>query len=197
MQPQPGWQPGQHRPQQPQQPPQPRPQQPRPPHYPGPVPHPHTPPHAYAHQGPPPQPPARGRRLWPIILAVALGAVIIASGAGGAAWWFLLRAEEKITVDGTFLIHDSGLENGETCWGDGGYSDIAPGTQVTVTNEAGTVLAIGKLGTGSGTILGCSFSFTVEVEAGHKFYGFEVSRRGTVRYTEAEIRDGVELSLGD
>lgn len=104
-----------------------------------------------------------------------------------------------------------GLGGGEprggslSCFGLGGYSDIAEGTAITVYDAAGQVIATGKLGPGSAVIDPveggfdkCRFGFAVaEVPANEDFYQIEVSHRGKVTFDAEEARAGtVALTLG-
>ncbi len=101
---------------------------------------------------------------------------------------------------GAFERDNSGL-----CAGSGGYSDITGGAAVTITDQAGTVIATGQLGNGSadvdsstGTPVDCVFSFSVpHVPDGRTFYGVTVSHRGAVQFDAGNAKSGdVALSLG-
>ena len=111
------------------------------------------------------------------------------------------KAPGSFETDDTITLTDVGanLEDGEPCSGTGGYSDIDFGTQVNVTDAAGTLVATSSLGLGEKTEAGCTFSFTVdEITPGSKFYTVEVSHRGGLTQTEDELRAGVlEFTLGD
>jgi hypothetical protein len=81
------------------------------------------------------------------------------------------------------------------CYGQRGYDDIRGGAQVTVTDPDGKVIALGKLDEGRATVgsdqraTKCVFQFKVEgVPTGQGFYGVEVSHRGVLRDSEADIR---------
>lgn len=108
-----------------------------------------------------------------------------------------------LTVAGVFYLRDDGFREGKDCEGTGGYSDIHIGTQVTITGPTGEVLALAGLIGGKGKKVGgkivCAwFFFTPSVPAGKEFYGIEVSHRGVVRYSEADVQDeDLALSLGD
>jgi hypothetical protein len=90
------------------------------------------------------------------------------------------------------------------CGVDDGYDDIRAGAQVTVTDEAGKVIALGVLNGGTlsaedGTIYAlakCSFPFSVEVPAGATFYGIEVANRGVVRYEPEALERYLTLTIG-
>jgi hypothetical protein len=109
--------------------------------------------------------------------------------------------EEPFSTDGTLTVAGigAGLDSEELCSGTGGYSDIDFGTQVNVTDAAGTLVAVGSLGFGQKTELGCEFPFTVDdITPGSKFYTVEVSHRGGLTQTEDELRSGgLAFTLGD
>ncbi|MGW3667409.1 hypothetical protein [Streptomyces sp. NPDC005141] len=111
------------------------------------------------------------------------------------------KPPEPFDTDGTITLTDVGadLEDGEPCSGTGGYSDIDFGAQVNVTDAAGTLVATSSLGLGEKTEAGCAFAFTVdEITPGSKFYTVEVSHRGGLTQTEAELRaGGLDFTLGD
>lgn len=97
-------------------------------------------------------------------------------------------------------------EEGETCAGNGGYSDIAPDAQVKVSDDAGKVIALGQLDQGItrkssdwgyGGTNQCVFTFSVrEVPAGSgSIYGVEVTHRGVTQFTRDQA-DQVALTLG-
>ena len=104
------------------------------------------------------------------------------------------------SVDGTWTV-------GQSCYGDGGYSDIGPGTQVTVRNEAGTLTGSTTLGPGvvqpwpevDPQAKRCVFPFNFASVADSAFYGFEVSHRGQVQQSHDELAAGgwhIDLTLG-
>jgi hypothetical protein len=94
-------------------------------------------------------------------------------------------------VSSTFHVPGTLTINGVDCDGIG-YGDLREGTEVTLTDESGKVLAVGELArTGA-----CSFTFSLDAPTGKKFYGVTISHRGTVHYTEDELRHGLQLSIG-
>ncbi|MFI1562320.1 hypothetical protein ACH4ZX_04505 [Streptomyces sp. NPDC020490] len=127
-----------------------------------------------------------------------------AAGAGGPRSATAGRAEGAdgpFSTDGTLTVAGigAGLDAGELCSGTGGYSDIGFGTQVTVTDADGTLVAMGSLGLGEKTEQGCEFPFTVDdITPGSKFYTVEISHRGGLTQTEEELRaGGLAFTLGD
>jgi hypothetical protein len=96
-------------------------------------------------------------------------------------------------------------KSGIPCAGSGGYDDIDEGAQVTVTDQAGTVLAVSRLISGVTVkdpeyehLTTCMFSWSVlGVPAGRGPYGIEVAHRGVLHYDEARLRaEDVTLTLG-
>lgn len=116
---------------------------------------------------------------------------------------------KPVAIVGSLVLNSPGVQRGSTgdpCWvSTKGYQDIREGAQVTVTDGAGAVIALGSLGpgkigktttAGSQTIgLDCTFPFTVEVPE-RDFYGVEVARRGVVRYARADIGAPIAMTLG-
>lgn len=108
------------------------------------------------------------------------------------------------TTAGTLDLQDDGSW---VCRGDDGYDDIAEGTQVTVYDAAGAVLAAGTLGVGDPQIDNsqsdggdspCALPITVhDVPGGHDMYQVEVSHRGKIAFSAADAQAGrVEITLG-
>jgi hypothetical protein len=95
------------------------------------------------------------------------------------------------------------------CVGHGGFDDIGPSAQVTVSDQNGTLVGTSSLddpqyvevepmefeiGIGQ-----CIFTFMVEVPGDKTFYSVEVAHRGGVTFSREDLeRSGwwVELSLG-
>ena len=83
----------------------------------------------------------------------------------------------------------------------GGFSDIADGTDVTVSDAGGTVLAIGELSGGRlvGGLFQFQFDFEVHNVPDSAIYQVEVSHRGQLRYTREDMETkgwSVVLTLG-
>lgn len=120
-----------------------------------------------------------------------------------------VAAPFEATIEGSMTLKDgfSG-DPGESCSGSGGYDDIRGGAQVTVSNESGDVLAVGRLGAGEGVpassatgsdFLYCKFEFEVTGVPRAEIYTIEVSHRGGLSYSFEEMESQgwtVEFSLG-
>jgi hypothetical protein len=120
------------------------------------------------------------------VAVLVLVLVAIAAMAGGAA--------ETHTVTGEISLHGSGstyLSDGETCSGTGGYSDLDQGTQVTLHNGKGESLANSALESGiyDSSTRACVFSYSLSAVPKDTFYRLEVSHRGVLEYSYAEMQD--------
>lgn len=126
-----------------------------------------------------------------------------APGAPSSATQFQLR--------GSVAVKDEVFEVTNTeynfCSLSAGYQDLAADAPVTVTDEAGKVVALGALqygvaqevfkhSDGKSYSSSCLFKFSFAVPEGGSFYGVEVSRRGVVRYDRTTLDSVVSLSLG-
>lgn len=112
---------------------------------------------------------------------------------------------ETATITGSFTINDPDPSvysptievDGASCTGAGGYSDVNPGTPVTVKNGKGEILTTSYLEEGKGGRFMCSFGMQFEVTEGHDRYVVSVGRRGELSYSFDELRaNGVALVLG-
>jgi hypothetical protein len=130
------------------------------------------------------------------MIGAGLGAAVVGICWAGVS--LADGAEGTFGTDGTLTVSGigSGLDSGDLCSGTDGYSDIDFGTQVSVTDAAGTLVAKGSLGFGQKTELGCEFPFTVDdITPGS--YTVEVSHRGGLTQTEGERRaGGLAFTLG-
>jgi hypothetical protein len=159
-----------------------------------------------------PAPKRRGR-----LIAVVVVVLRLAAAGVTAALWQPWKSSHKdagtFALSGTFALvapvdelnDSSGVYTHDgQCQGSGGYDDIAQATQVVISDESGTTVAVGALGIGrydpdtTGRMLTCSFDIVVnDVPAGKSFYKVGVSRRGEQQFTESEMRTGISLHLGD
>lgn len=109
--------------------------------------------------------------------------------------------ESTVLVAGTLDLMDAYSDGtGTACSGSGGYSDIADGAQVVVTDASGKTIGVGSLVSGVSTDLvgnigTCEFTFAVRVPSGVGPYAVEVTHRGKISFTEADAGD-VKLTLG-
>ena len=136
------------------------------------------------------------RRGWPKLAGVAVAAVALLVAANSG----LLTPHHTVTGDFVLRGGSEGtifLDLG--CSGIGGYSDIGPGTQVTVRDGDGKILATSPLGVGSQDGMACSFTFALRDVPEVAFYSFEVGRRGALNFSLEEMKAdewSVGLSLG-
>ena len=97
------------------------------------------------------------------------------------------------------------------CKGKGGYSDISPGSEVTVKNATGQVVATGALTRGTvgaslpttfagqpvKLIVSCAMTFEVpKVPDGLPSYSVTVTHRGTQVIPKDQAHGEVRLTLG-
>jgi hypothetical protein len=153
---------------------------------------------------PPPPTPSRDRPLWPwiaLIAALAMAAGIVGTlavqklhGGGPAA----SASPSTFTVHGAIDLVGAFGAGGQSCdlSRRPGASDLAPGGQVVVYDNAGRSLAIGTLAEGAlqpgGT---CRMLFTVTgVPDGPGPFFVEVTHRGRIAFTRAQA-SFVPLSL--
>ncbi len=137
----------------------------------------------------------RTQAKYALIGAVVL--MIVALGVVAILWRDPASDSDAITVHGRLdLVHAK--TSWEKCVGQGGYSDIHEGAQVVISDATGKTIAIGQLKSGIAVVgVKCSFYFTVEAVPGDEdFYGIEVSHRGRVQYSRAQLDELVILSLG-
>lgn len=133
------------------------------------------------------------KRVW-LFVAVIAAVLLI---AGTLAVLALGGQTQRFTVAGTFNIANmSELANGLNADSGPGYGDIHPGTEVLLSDETGKTIAVGHLERDYSRAGAYTFKLT-EVPAGLKFYGLTVASRGTVHFTEAQLRAGPHVSLGE
>jgi hypothetical protein len=137
----------------------------------------------------------------------ALETVVASAGIASTA------AGETHTITGYFTVRQQGINFLGQCTGSGGYDDIQAGTQVTVRDAGGQIIAVGSLGPGvahddMGTPMTsddpiespmCVFPILVRDVPDSDFYAIEVSHRGELTFTRAELESlnwEVRFSLG-
>jgi hypothetical protein len=143
---------------------------------------------------------------------VAVAALVLATGCGQAT-----KAAPARGLSGTMELSDEKSAGSiyKCQFGAGGYGDIKPGAQVTVTDGSSHVLALGTLGAGevltsvpvsiygkstaAPTPSGCRFPLVVNGIPDVPFYGVEVAHRGVQRYSRQDLDSAkwtVHLTLG-
>jgi hypothetical protein len=114
------------------------------------------------------------------------------------------RLLEPIKVKAKFVIRDRYpsswfpaiySRNGK-CEGNYGYNDIDSSTSVKITNPDGKVLAKTKLGQGKGSRYKCTFTWELIVLEGEDTYILEVGKRGSLEFTESQLKIPSELDSG-
>lgn len=158
-------------------------------------------------------------------LTAALAATLLLTGCGavlpsGKASPSSSPTPSTFNIVGTLTVTagegSEGTEGGD-CVTDGGFSDISSGTDVTVTNESGKIVALGKLDAGHTSAVQvlptfnpdtvkieqvpqatkCVFGFSVaRVPEGENFYSIEMGRRSALRYTRSDLASPLSLTLG-
>jgi hypothetical protein len=146
-------------------------------------------------------------RRRPLMQALAVVAVVAVLVAG----FIVLRAgSPKHQLTGSLTVVDFGgegcgqagsgaasklerldaLMNGKTfpCSGGpgGGYSDLADGAGVQVSDGAGKLLATSSLTGGQQSLKGVTFRFTVAVPD-EEFYKVQIANRGELPYSRADL----------
>lgn len=159
-----------------------------------------------------------GSRIRPVHLAIGAAALVVVMVGG----YMLLFGHgnsggivaPKRTITGSIvLFQDTGYLSGDSysssnfdtlsggCAGTGGYSDLAQGVSVVVSNETGKTLLTVPLGPGKllANGVGCKFSFVASGLANAQNYSIEVSNRGNLTYTRSELDASnwkIDLSIG-
>lgn len=125
-----------------------------------------------------------------VILVTAIAIAVVAIAA--IAWSQLGNVtQEKHTIHGDMTLIDStfsAYKIGATCSGTGGYNDIDEGASVKIKDQAGTLIGSGSLGAGAIAMKGvCVFSFDIANVRDAAFFQLEVSHRGQLSYSKADL----------
>lgn len=107
-------------------------------------------------------------------------AVLLAGCATGTP-----RTSTRHDVHGTLTVANAAL--GGICVDQPGYADIRAGAPVTLRDEGGTIIGTGTLGPGAAAGGGCEFAFTIPAVPERPFYSVEVSHRGQVTSSLADL----------
>lgn len=151
-----------------------------------------------------------GRRLPVRVLTIAtVIAVLVGAATLGALHYVGGQVKERHTISGAIALTDSEFSNdyysrGDDCEGSDGYDDITEGADVQVLNQAGTTIATGSLDAGAIDIARdydgtCEFKFSIPNVPKASFFKFEVSHRGQISFSYAEMKAkdwNVGLTLG-
>lgn len=124
------------------------------------------------------------------------------SAGDGGAELHTIEGEFSISGD-TDSVFFGSLRGrvGETCEGDGGYSDITAGVGVSVRNRQGETVGSSTLEEGSVTdatagFVDCTLPFEIEVPRSD-LYLIEVADRGELGYTHEDMQEmGWKVELG-
>jgi hypothetical protein len=88
----------------------------------------------------------------------------------------------------------------DLCYGQNGYNDIGPGSQITVRDSRGEIIALTNLEMGGeSSDFACGYVFVVDVPES-RFYTFSLGRRGDISYSFEDLEDAgwrVDLYIGD
>jgi len=130
------------------------------------------------------------------LVAVAAAGVFVANhrSDGGPSTVGTSKASSgTVAISGTLTLRQMALRNTGPCSGDGGYDDIAAGAGVVVRNQAGSVIATSTLEgghselTSAGVGYYCHFDFHVINVPSAPFYSIEISHRGAITHSRAEL----------
>lgn len=133
--------------------------------------------------------------------AIVAGIAVVCLGAGFGAGYVAhgsaTTSGKTVTVHGTLTLTQGAYRNGDgtSCTAGDGFSDISPGTAVTVGDDTGATLAVGQLQAGQNNGSGCAFAFDVKVPAGRTSYTVTVSHRGTQVFSPDQIGEA-DMTLG-
>jgi hypothetical protein len=135
-----------------------------------------------------------------VVVGAGVGAAVVLSSSTPTAH----KKPTSILVDGTFDLDGARSDGnytvsaGDSCEGTGGYDDLSQGATVKVTGPKGHVLATTGLTEGvyRGDIGACEFTFRLKVPPNLQTYGISISHRGTIQFTEKQMKNGPSLDIG-
>ncbi|MEU5668945.1 hypothetical protein ABZ749_00980 [Micromonospora sp. NPDC047753] len=144
-------------------------------------------------------------RLWltpgTVLIALALAAVTVGFSVRGVdtiQGWLAEPApaaspQPTYTVPGAIrLPAGQHVTQGQTCQG----TTIRPDAQIVVTDPSGATIAYAPLSPGRLVDGACELPFTLTLPAGKGQYGIDFPAYGLMPYTEQEIADLLELTIG-
>lgn len=113
------------------------------------------------------------------------------------------RVLQEIRVTGSMTVFDDDIFSSSdgSCYipDSSGYDDMNQGKEVVILNAEGERLTTTEFGPGEGERFSyCTFEFDFTVLEGEREYLVEIGRRGSLSYSEAELKTpgAVALSLG-
>lgn len=129
------------------------------------------------------------------LLFTLLVLVLLAVGGSG----IYLLWPRTVAISGSVLLTDpKSVSRGGgpfQCTGGGGFGDLQAGTPVTVTDDKGQTIAVGRLDRGTMTYGNCSFPFTVKAPE-RASYGIKIAERNQIQFTRDEVRHPIEMRIG-
>ncbi|MCG5460854.1 hypothetical protein MED01_004280 [Micromonospora sp. MED01] len=144
-------------------------------------------------------------RLWltpaTVLIALALAAVTAGyseRGVGTIRGWLAeptpaTSPQSTYTVPGAIRLPAvQYATDGGVCHG----TAVTPDAQIVVTDPSGATIAYVPLGAGTLVDGACVLPFTLVVPAGKGSYGIDFPQYGLMPYTEQEIADLLDLTIG-
>ncbi|MCC5953439.1 MAG: hypothetical protein JJU45_15215 [Acidimicrobiia bacterium] len=159
---------------------------------------------------PSPAQPSKGRQAGYVLIGFV---VVLAIAGVGFGVYQAVQPGDPLEIRGTYTLFSPGgiVRTGDTCRGERGYSDFAPGVRVSVRDGDGSIVGSGRTvsvgeldhpdlqdGDDIAPNVVCTLVFAVEVQD-VDFYDIEIGSRGSMvmSRTELEADDWfVELTLG-
>ena len=131
-----------------------------------------------------------------LVILLIIGGFFAVFGIGN-----FFSENSSINVSGKLTLHTSSFDKGKSCRGDGGYSDIHQGSQVTVSNGGGDIITVSDLGEGLADEYGdCIFNFQLKDIPNAKVYQIEIVRRGKIVYEKQQLKEKdyrIGISIGE
>lgn len=131
--------------------------------------------------------------------AAALGTVLLAALGTGVVYATRTAAKpDTVTIQGDISV-PTGNASSSICVSGLGYTDIAAGAQVTITDQAHAVIHTGSLNAGEPTAGRCVYHFRIDgVPAAATTYGVSIGNtfRGVIYFTRDQLASPIALTLG-
>jgi len=144
-------------------------------------------------------------RLWltpaTVVIAVAIAAVTVGFSARGVdtiQGWLVeptpaASPQPMYSVPGAIrLPAGQYVDQGQGCQG----TTIKPDAQIVVTDPSGATIAYAPLSAGQLTDGTCELPFTLVMPVGKGEYGIDFPQYGLMPYTEQEVADLLDLTIG-